>query len=195
VAVGEEGVVDDVGEAAFEDADRFEATVAVCASSGYERLCSWVDAELGDGDAVQGCVELAVSGAGRRSVVRQNQLAAYRSRESPTRRVECVRPTRRPSSVTRGLGRLRWYLHPWYLQMQITSGVVGVSRVRTTLNLDAELVAKARLVLGTDTATATIHAALARVIAAAEVAALLDQDFSALDDATIADLRTPRSAA
>ena len=48
-------------------------------------------------------------------------------------------------------------------------------RVRTTLNLDAELVGRARLVLGTDTATATIHAALAQVIARAEVDALLSQ--------------------
>jgi Arc/MetJ family transcription regulator len=77
------------------------------------------------------------------------------------------------------------------------SKVLGgwVARVRTTLNLDAELVGRARLVLGTDTTTATIHAALARVIAAAEVEALLGQDFSALDEAAIADLRTPRSAA
>ena len=70
-----------------------------------------------------------------------------------------------------------------------------MSRVRTTLNLDGQLVARARAILGTESATATIHAALEQVIARAEVDALLRQDFSALDDATIADRRTPRSAA
>jgi len=65
---------------------------------------------------------------------------------------------------------------------------------RTTPDLDADLVAAARRALGTAGTTATIHAALAQVIARSERDALLQQDFSLLDEATIAGLRTPRSA-
>lgn len=76
-----------------------------------------------------------------------------------------------------------------------TTLVTRMSRSRTTLNLDDALIARAREVLGLATTTATIHAALEQAVAGAERDALLRQDFSALDDATIADLRTPRSAA
>jgi Arc/MetJ family transcription regulator len=70
-----------------------------------------------------------------------------------------------------------------------------VARSRTTLNLDTALIDQARLALGTSTTTETIHAALAQAVDRAELEKLVRQDFSRLDEATIADLRTPRSAA
>jgi Arc/MetJ family transcription regulator len=70
-----------------------------------------------------------------------------------------------------------------------------MARSRTTLNLDAELIDQARRALGTRTTTETIHAALRQAVDRAELDELIRQDFSLLDEATIADLRTPRSAA
>jgi hypothetical protein len=61
--VGFECVVDDVGEASLEDAEGFEAAVAVDAASGDERLCGRVPVGLGERDAVDRGVELSVAGA------------------------------------------------------------------------------------------------------------------------------------
>src|SRR5690606_4565105 len=65
VCVGEEGSVDDVGEASLEGSERFGLGLAVLGHAAFEvGLGVVVDAELGDGDAVDGGVELTVSGAG-----------------------------------------------------------------------------------------------------------------------------------
>jgi hypothetical protein len=58
--VGCEGAVDDVGEAAFKDAEGFETAVSVGASAGEHRSCVWVDACLGERYAVDRRVELPV---------------------------------------------------------------------------------------------------------------------------------------
>jgi len=58
--VGEQRAVDDVGEASFEGADRFGLGVTACPAA-FEELPRWrVVARLGDGDAVQCCVELPI---------------------------------------------------------------------------------------------------------------------------------------
>ncbi len=59
-----EGSVDDVVEASFEDAHRFSAVIALGLAALEECSGAGVAAGLGDGDAVQGGVELAVAGAG-----------------------------------------------------------------------------------------------------------------------------------
>ena len=61
--VGEEGAVDDVGESAFESAEGFGSGVAVVLSSFEVGDRVGVYSSLGDGDAVQGRVELPVAGA------------------------------------------------------------------------------------------------------------------------------------
>jgi Arc/MetJ family transcription regulator len=71
----------------------------------------------------------------------------------------------------------------------------AMTRARTTLNLDTDLIAQARRALGTSGTTETIHAALQQAVDRAELEELVRQDFSLLDEATIADLRAPRSAA
>ena len=63
LGVGEEGPVDDVGEFSFEESDGFSFGRAGFESSFDEGLGVGVDAELGDGDTVQGGVGLPVSAA------------------------------------------------------------------------------------------------------------------------------------
>jgi hypothetical protein len=61
--VGFEGAVDDVGEAAFEDAEGFESAVALCFAACEQSLRVGVPLRLGEGDPVECGVELAVAGA------------------------------------------------------------------------------------------------------------------------------------
>jgi Arc/MetJ family transcription regulator len=68
-------------------------------------------------------------------------------------------------------------------------------RARTTLDLDTDLIDHARRAFGTSGTTETIHAALRQTVDRAELEQRVRQDFSLLDEATIADLRTPHSAA
>jgi Arc/MetJ family transcription regulator len=63
-----------------------------------------------------------------------------------------------------------------------------------TVNLDAELIERARRALGTETKTETIDSALRQAVDRAALEELVRQDFSLLDDAVMADLRTPRQA-
>src|SRR6266851_2544794 len=58
-----EGCVDGAGELSFEAADRFAACFAFALFAFEVSTCGWVHAALGDGDAVQGAVELAVAAA------------------------------------------------------------------------------------------------------------------------------------
>ena len=62
---------------------------------------------------------------------------------------------------------------------------------RTTLNLDRELVDRARRELGTTTTTDTIHEALREAIDRRAIDRVLAHDFSLLDEAQIDRLRTP----
>ena len=64
---------------------------------------------------------------------------------------------------------------------------------KTTMNLDSELMAHARNVLGTTSATATVEAALRDVVRRAELRELLARDFSLLTGELIDSLRTPTS--
>ena len=63
MGVGEECSVDDVGESAFECSDGFFVGVAVGGSPVKEAARWGVVAGLGEGDAVDGSVELAVAGS------------------------------------------------------------------------------------------------------------------------------------
>ena len=63
MGVGLECVVDDVGEAAFEDAEGFAVGVALCFAARDQCLGGRVPVALGVRDAVDGGVELAVAGA------------------------------------------------------------------------------------------------------------------------------------
>ena len=58
-----EGGVDGSGELSFEAADRFAAALAFGLLAFQIGPCGWVDAALGDRDAVEGAVELAVAAA------------------------------------------------------------------------------------------------------------------------------------
>lgn len=58
--IGQQGVVDDVGEPPFESPERFGFGVAVGASAFQVCACCGVVVRLGDGDAVDGGVELPV---------------------------------------------------------------------------------------------------------------------------------------
>lgn len=51
---------------------------------------------------------------------------------------------------------------------------------RTTMNIDHDLVAKAQEILGTDTATSTVHRALEDVIRQFHISQLLDWDFGGM---------------
>ena len=62
-AVGEEVAVDDVGESSLEGAYGFRAGVAVLHPTLEELLGRRVAATLGDGDAMDRAVQLAVAGA------------------------------------------------------------------------------------------------------------------------------------
>ena len=55
--------MDGSGELAFEAADGFAACFAFVLFALEVGACGWVDAALGDGDAVEGAVELAVAAA------------------------------------------------------------------------------------------------------------------------------------
>ena len=59
--IGEEGAVDDVGEASFEDAKCFEAAVAVCSASRDHGSSLGVPVRLGERDSVEGGIELPVA--------------------------------------------------------------------------------------------------------------------------------------
>ena len=61
LGVGEEGAVDDVGELAFEGSDGFGFGVAVGEALFQVGLGVGVAADLGDGDAVEGGVDLTVA--------------------------------------------------------------------------------------------------------------------------------------
>src|SRR5215217_1138583 len=63
VCVGEEGSVDHVGEAAFEDAKRLGFVLAAFAAALKELTCGLVVVGLGDRDPVDRGVELSVAGA------------------------------------------------------------------------------------------------------------------------------------
>jgi Arc/MetJ family transcription regulator len=56
---------------------------------------------------------------------------------------------------------------------------VGVTK-RTSLNLDLDLVAEAKEVLGTRNATDTVHTALSEAVRRARIQRLLRRDFSEL---------------
>src|SRR5688500_16891510 len=58
-----EGVEDDAGELALQAADGFAAALAFGLFAFEVGAGGWVDARLGDRDAVQGAVELAVAAA------------------------------------------------------------------------------------------------------------------------------------
>ena len=58
-----EGRVDGAGELSFEAAERFASCFAFGLLAFQVGACEWVPAALGDGDAVQGAVELAVAAA------------------------------------------------------------------------------------------------------------------------------------
>jgi hypothetical protein len=58
---GVEAAVDDVGEVALERATRLALRLPFRDLALEEGSCSWVDASLGDGDAVQAGVDLAVA--------------------------------------------------------------------------------------------------------------------------------------
>jgi hypothetical protein len=61
--VGAQGAVDDVGEMSFEHAEGFESAVTGGSAAGEQGSGVGVAAGLGEGDAVQGGVELSVAGA------------------------------------------------------------------------------------------------------------------------------------
>lgn len=61
---------------------------------------------------------------------------------------------------------------------------------RTTMNIDHGLVAEAQQVLGTETATATVHAALAAVIRQFHLDTLADWEFP---DLTLESIREGRA--
>jgi hypothetical protein len=61
LGVCDEVPVDDVGESSFEESDGFSLGRSRFDSSFDECLCPWVDAHLGDRDAVERCVGLPVS--------------------------------------------------------------------------------------------------------------------------------------
>src|SRR5215203_3136007 len=63
VCVGEEGSVDHVGEAAFEDAKRLGFVLAAFAAALKELTCGLVVVGLGDRDPVDRGVELSVAGS------------------------------------------------------------------------------------------------------------------------------------
>jgi hypothetical protein len=63
IAVVLECGVDGAGELSFEAADGFAACLSFALFAFEVGACGWVDAALGDGDAVQGAVELAVAAA------------------------------------------------------------------------------------------------------------------------------------
>ena len=52
---------------------------------------------------------------------------------------------------------------------------------RTSLNLDQTLLADARAALGTDGATATVHAALSEIVRQQRIQRLLNRDMSMTD--------------
>jgi Arc/MetJ family transcription regulator len=64
---------------------------------------------------------------------------------------------------------------------------------RTSLNLQTDLVAEARAVLGTRTTTDTVHRALAEVVRRRKLEELADWDFDHLEEEWLERLRRPRT--
>ena len=64
---------------------------------------------------------------------------------------------------------------------------------RTSLNLDLELVGKAREVLGSNGTTDTIHRALEDVVRREKLRRLTEYDFSELTPEKLRELRTTRT--
>ncbi len=64
---------------------------------------------------------------------------------------------------------------------------------RTTMNIDHELVAQAQAILGTETATSTVHRALEDVIRQFRINQLLDRDFGGMsnDEIELEERRVP----
>ena len=69
-----------------------------------------------------------------------------------------------------------------------------VVRTRTNMNLDRELVSEAAAVLGTRSATETVHAAMAEVVRASRRRRLAAQEFSDLSPEALDMLRRSRAA-
>ena len=63
---------------------------------------------------------------------------------------------------------------------------------RTSLNLDLDLVADAREVLGTKTTTATVHTALREVVRRERLHRLVERRFEDLTQEALRELRRPR---
>ena len=66
-------------------------------------------------------------------------------------------------------------------------------RRRTTMNLDVELVRQARDVLGTRTATETVHEALEAVVRRKQLRSLSEWDLGGLTLEELRELRAPRT--
>jgi Arc/MetJ family transcription regulator len=64
---------------------------------------------------------------------------------------------------------------------------------RTTMNIDHELVARAQEILGTETATATVHKALDEVIRRFYLERLMARDFSGMTEDDVREMRRPRT--
>ena len=64
---------------------------------------------------------------------------------------------------------------------------------RTSLNLDLDLVAEARVALGTSATTDTIHRALEEVVRREKLRALADETFDDLTSEALAELRRTRA--
>ena len=64
---------------------------------------------------------------------------------------------------------------------------------RTTMNIDHELVEQAQGILGTETATATVHRALDEVIRRFHLERLAARDFANVDLGETQALRRPRN--
>ena len=63
---------------------------------------------------------------------------------------------------------------------------------RTSMNVDLDLVAEARAVLGTRGTTETVHRALKEVVRQAKLQALADETFDDLTPEALAELRRSR---
>jgi Arc/MetJ family transcription regulator len=68
-----------------------------------------------------------------------------------------------------------------------------IKRTSLNLDLDLDLVAEAKEVLGTRSATDTVHTALSDAVRRARIERLLRRDFSELTPEKIEELRRPRT--
>ena len=64
---------------------------------------------------------------------------------------------------------------------------------RTSLNLDLDLVAEARAVLGSNGTTDTVHRALEEIVRQEKLRRLTEYDFSELTPAKLRELRATRT--